>query len=393
MSEQFNKPIKFQGNSYRDPDILTEAMAMDWDAGRKMLFSGSFSSALRQENKALASAADSARREYQNRPENGDLLFWKFIYRHGKIKRLYWKRHCFGNWKRVSSLMRQGNDHELNRFTTGLLKEQLFSVYAKSAGASEQTIESIRYIEKCHNRMNSSYRKSLSRVILATVMDGNENFTFDGHVFKTVEEFSACLQDLTNGSKERFEHKIRMLFYDEHNLDPNFTGWLLNKGHSKALEAWNRKYQGDSGNNDDDGDDGDNIVRQELTGFTDMLNEKDVDFARDVLGFEQEFTQFLQSCEDALEDAQRFTGLIKDIFPTRPLQMNLLLTVYKMDIVRAIRDASEMNQVFANRFEKRLVRDFGVKQNFAKWAVSIWCVCLGEQVLGKPCRISVEPGI
>ena len=390
MSEQFEKPVMFQENIYHDLDSLLEGMASSWDAGEKLLYSGSFSTFFRKKDKSLASAADSVRREYIARPEDGDLLFWKFIYRHGKIRSLYWKKACFGRWKRVSLLIRQGSDQEMNRLLTSLLKEQLFSVYAKSAGIPDRTVESIRYIEKCHNRMDSSYKKALSRIILTTVMDDIQTFEFDGQIFQNVEDFGAYLQSQTSGSKDRFEHKIRLLFYDEHNLNPKFTGWLLNKGQEQALESWNRKYQIGTGNASGDDDDEEDVVQQELADFSNLLNEKDSDFAQQIQGFDQEFTQFLKSYENDLEDTQKFTGLIKDIFPTKPLQMNLLLTVYKMDIVRAIRIASEMSPAFAARFENRLMRDFGVKQNFAKWAVSVWCVCLGGQVLGKPCRISVD---
>ena len=39
---------------------------------------------------------------------------------------------------------------------------------------------------------------------------------------------------------------------------------------------------------------------------------------------------------------------------------------------------------------KRLVDEYGVSRINADWAVSIWCVCYGKQVLHKPCDIEIS---
>jgi hypothetical protein len=79
--------------------------------------------------------------------------------------------------------------------------------------------------------------------------------------------------------------------------------------------------------------------------------------------------------------------MLKDLFPDKSLQTYLIYLLYKMDIMRAINDADELNEVFTSRFIHRLSKDFGIKEDFAKWAVSIWCVSYGEEILHKKNRV------
>ena len=72
------------------------------------------------------------------------------------------------------------------------------------------------------------------------------------------------------------------------------------------------------------------------------------------------------------------------------MQIYLIHLLYKMDIVKAIKDANELNEMFTTRFINRLTKDFGIKEEFAKWAVSIWCVCYGEKILHKKNRVILK---
>lgn len=106
--------------------------------------------------------------------------------------------------------------------------------------------------------------------------------------------------------------------------------------------------------------------------------------------FEKDFEDMLRRYQDAIEDKKRFTALVKDLFPGQAKNVNLLLMAYNMGIATDMAMASRINNTFAYRYVKQLVDDYGMSRINADWIVSVWCVCFGEKVLGKPCDISIQ---
>ena len=93
---------------------------------------------------------------------------------------------------------------------------------------------------------------------------------------------------------------------------------------------------------------------------------------------------------DAVADKKRFVGLLKDYFPDQPMQVNLISLAYGLGIAEELRKTNHIANAFAFRFVKRMLDEYGVSRINADWAVSVWCVCYGEQTLNKPCDIAVS---
>lgn len=103
--------------------------------------------------------------------------------------------------------------------------------------------------------------------------------------------------------------------------------------------------------------------------------------------FSEQFELLLKNSEGVLNEKQRFIGLLKDYLFRYPKQLNLVISLYQMNIQKDILQTDYINDIFAYRFEKRLVNDLGINSENAKWAVSAWCTIYGRQVLNKPCDI------
>lgn len=384
MSAKMGTPVIFNGKSYDSMSLLLNNMALNWNDGRKFLFSGELQKFLRKIDSKATSSAATAMTSYRNTPAEQDHIFWKWIYRQGGIQNLYWKGRNFGDWKRVSTLLRKDTGSELRQLFVWMLKEQQISIYTKSIGRPEGVIRNIKFLERNYSKSDSKFRKSKAIPLMIHLIDQTKSFDFDGESFQTLEEFGNYLQNLTHGSREEFLDTIKPLFLDEYNFAPVFEAWILNQGGQTALASWNSKYQEGLGAADDDLPDANDNLGQPNA---DHQDEKD--FAKTANGFEVEFLDLLTRYPDALFDFQKFFGLMNDLFPQKRLQVNLMVTLQKMDIVKAIKDAPEMTPTFTHRFIKRLANDFGVKNSFAEWAVSVWCVCYGKQVLGKKGSVEI----
>jgi hypothetical protein len=105
---------------------------------------------------------------------------------------------------------------------------------------------------------------------------------------------------------------------------------------------------------------------------------------------EAELTDVFKNHRDAAGDKRRFAGLMKDLFPGQTRETNLLLSLFDMGLPAEIDTAGQITNAFAYRFVKRLLDDYGVSRNNADWAVSMWCVCYGKNILGKSCEIKVS---
>lgn len=106
--------------------------------------------------------------------------------------------------------------------------------------------------------------------------------------------------------------------------------------------------------------------------------------------FEREFEKMLLQYQDLVLDKKRFTGLIKDIFPEETRTVNLLMMAYDIGIVEEIQTVNLINNIFAFKYVKKLIDDYGISRKNADWIVSIWCACYGEKVLGKKSEIKVQ---
>ena len=98
---------------------------------------------------------------------------------------------------------------------------------------------------------------------------------------------------------------------------------------------------------------------------------------------EEGFMLLLTEHRESLDDRRMFAGLLKDLMPGMSLQTNLLVSLFDIDIHKEIEKASQMDNTFSYRFIKRLCDEYGVSRRNAEWAVSTWCSCYGESLLGK----------
>lgn len=106
--------------------------------------------------------------------------------------------------------------------------------------------------------------------------------------------------------------------------------------------------------------------------------------------FEQDFESMLRKYGSVIDDKKKFTGLVKDFFPSQAKNINLLLMAYDLGLAADLQVVGRINNTFAFRYVKQLTEDYGVSRVNADWIVSVWCVCYGQNVLGKECEIKLQ---
>ena len=64
---------------------------------------------------------------------------------------------------------------------------------------------------------------------------------------------------------------------------------------------------------------------------------------------------------------------MNDFLSDYPKQMNLLIMLYQMDILKEITPKSVINEGFKNRYIQRMEGEMGITTENAVWAVDMWC--------------------
>ncbi|MDR3353679.1 MAG: hypothetical protein LBO21_01420 [Synergistaceae bacterium] len=119
--------------------------------------------------------------------------------------------------------------------------------------------------------------------------------------------------------------------------------------------------------------------------------ERQMQDAEEALPFEERFGRFLMDHSESILIRHKFFGLLRDVFPGHRLQTNLLSILHEMGIAAEIENSPRIDNAFAFRFEKRLTEEYGIVQNYAEWAVSVWCEFYGGRTLGRQCDIRANP--
>ncbi len=379
-------PFEFEGRTYSDIVKLAEAMGMNWQKGRQALFSGKVGDYFKRIDRSIYTNCQNAEQEYHAEPKNGDVIFLKWLCKVKGLKNLYWMGRNFGGVSQITMLLRKGYDAEFNPLLNYMVREQLFSVFVKNSGADQVKVDNVHYLERCYVKKDSMFNKKNIAQLMYYVLSDTRTFNFEGKTYRRETDFAKYLQECADKSRSLLESKIDMLFVDQYNLTPAFEGWLINLGKLRELSLWRDKYQ--TGLPEDE-DEEEFVFQEDVEEQEQAQKQTNEDFSKDIYGFEIDFIKMLTDYPDSLQAPKKFEALLRDLFPEKPLQIYLLLTLYKMDIASAIQNASELDDVFTLRFIKRMKTDFGVKEEFAKWAASVWCVCYGEKILQKRNRVSV----
>lgn len=104
-------------------------------------------------------------------------------------------------------------------------------------------------------------------------------------------------------------------------------------------------------------------------------------------GFDCAFNRLMERFSSEIIEKRRFIGLMKDFLYEYPKELNLMITSYNMGIHEEIENATVLNDIFAYRFEKRMVNEMGISQENAIWAVTKWCLIYGKKLM-KKCEIN-----
>ncbi len=388
MSTTTIPAFSFHQQEFTVLEDLVNAMGTNWTEGRQLLFSGKLREHVKMTDSSFANSCASAEKEAREKTNESNRIFLRWLCRYPGIRGLYWQGHDYGGIRHISSALAAG-DETLRKLLLHMMKGQFLSTFLCNIGAPENLADNTRFLEKACNKSDTKFSRQNVLPILECLLNGDKSFSFSGHQFDTPKDLAVYLQTFADTSKSALSRCIQPLFQDDYNFDPRFEAWILMHGYQHELTLWKARFQEGIGSSEDLEE---FFLDEDQEQITEARQQLEADFLKSLDGFEEKFIELLKQYQDRMDNQLAFNALMSDYFPTQKLQSYLLMSLYRMDIVKAIREAAELTELLTARFEKRLMKDFGVKEAFAKWAVSEWCYCYGELLLNKPNSVHYEIG-
>ena len=239
----------FMRQKYTNMIALVDALATNWNEGKKQLFRGILSSFFKSVDPEIAGFCMDAE-DAQANGSNADFLFFQTIYKLSPTMRaFYWR----GN--RFESLPELGNSilehmRSNNRSNYGLydeiLSRKVISEYITMKDAkNEQLINAARSLEERFiNHHSDEHEKELSYYLTGYMLSGQRTYLLNGKMYNSVDELVQTLHGLLTSSESEFEGLCDQIIDRTGTLSEQFEAWLITLGKHEELQKWRMSEYG-----------------------------------------------------------------------------------------------------------------------------------------------------
>jgi superfamily II DNA or RNA helicase len=96
-----------------------------------------------------------------------------------------------------------------------------------------------------------------------------------------------------------------------------------------------------------------------------------------------ELKDYVERNPAVLLSDRKVRSLLSDIYMNNQLSVNLMMNAYSIGIIAEMRETFPVEQFTITRWAKKLVTDFGISDEKARWAINTWVSAISRQVLTK----------
>lgn len=107
---------------------------------------------------------------------------------------------------------------------------------------------------------------------------------------------------------------------------------------------------------------------------------------KDLDSFRLKLVDVIQSYIPDMTNQRKIQSVLKDCFPDKKKEVNLLVLLLQTDIMEKIKLQQVIDALFVNKYVSIMENDYGIGVDNARYAVHTWCLCYGKYVLDKSCE-------
>ena len=246
----YNIPsYKFLGKEYNDKHELVNAIAVNWEDGKKQLFRGLLSSFYKTIDPELAGYCLDAEEEVSKSYNKEDIIFFKTLYKLDKdTTKIYWKGRAYNNLKELGHDLLQrlwSDDKSIDEYFGSILREEMLSCYANSIGTKDILIlNTFKNLESTYRLLNNSEQNRLQNYyLMAYLLSEEKILKIHDNEFSKIDDLSNHLYSLLHSSYDEFEAFCKTLVNERGDLNPQFESWLIALDKKKEIDKWRSGLQ------------------------------------------------------------------------------------------------------------------------------------------------------
>ncbi|WP_292144801.1 protein kinase domain-containing protein [Butyrivibrio sp.] len=239
---------KFNGQQYTDKTSLVDALACNWDKGKKELFRGILSSYYESTLPDFAEICKQAEASVEQ-GEDEDLVFFNAIYQlDDSCELIYWKGRKYQSiddiGKELLFSLRFMNGAFCEEITD-LLRNKVLSRYCSNIGVDSNDI--LTRLDEIENTIiaNEEDAEIQNRLLysVAYLLSGAKDFVCDDQTFNTIDQLAGYMCRLIDSSYDNYREFCDRLMNSRGVLDPQFDCWLISIGKQKETKMWKNRFQ------------------------------------------------------------------------------------------------------------------------------------------------------
>lgn len=239
-------PYTFLGHSYYDKRELVNALAINWDEGKKQLFRGLLSGFFKSVDPEVAGFCLDAEDEAMKTTDNDDVIFFKTLYKIApETTVFYWKGRKFDNLQVLGDNLLQKlweKDDTVDQYFGSILKGTVLTSYAFAVGSNDTNIfNSLLGLESSYCFLGKTEEDRIKvYYLMAYMLSGKKILKVSNRQFKSIDDVAIYLDELIHLSFTDFNTFCRSLMNERGELDPQFESWLIALGKQGEIENWRK---------------------------------------------------------------------------------------------------------------------------------------------------------
>ena len=236
--------LVFEGKKYQKVQELAEAMGLNWNAGKRILFRGELSEHVRASNPKVYKCCNDALQKVSRGNANEDLIFLEVLYTIApEMEAIYWRGSKFASPSALGRAMLdalwQENESQYKLYDN-ILSERVLSTYVLVRDSeNDRLIQTVKSLEALWKTTKES-KGDLKRVyyLMAYLLSNQKIMKVGDEEIRTLDEFTDYLQRKLQISIKTFVETTHLFIDTDGNLNVQFEAWLTALEKKETINQW-----------------------------------------------------------------------------------------------------------------------------------------------------------
>lgn len=239
----------FMRRKYTNTVALVNALATNWNDGKKQLYRGLLSGFFKSVDPEIAGYCMDAEDAHAN-GGNPDFIFFQTIYKLSPtIRTFYWRDNQFESLPDLGNSilhhLRSGDRSNYGTYDEILSRHVISEYISIKDEKNENLISAAKSLEdRFINHHSDDHEKEIAYYLTGYMLSGQRTFVLHEITCETVDDLVHILHMLLSKSETEFHSLCNQIIDNTGTLSEQFEAWLITLGKQEELQKWRMSEYG-----------------------------------------------------------------------------------------------------------------------------------------------------